>query len=924
MAIPQPNFAVRLALLAVVAGGCAGPSAAPGPAGGAPPTSAQAGGQTIVAIAPPSQPPPSLPQFLGVNDLFTGGHALDKKKHALLSRLFPQLANAMSFLDPVPPLLAVTDPANLGPDAPAVAQAAAEVQAEEDAAPQKIKAIEALARVGCVKGRPKVEEGLLAALDDPTESVRFAAVKAIRDLGGSPCTTCKGNDCCTPEVYKKLDRIAHRLKGPGCYEEPSARIRRMAALALENCGAPPPGPAPPEPIEGPPQPEPDSPPDIEGPPLPMPEGPEPSRSARKTRATKSSDAETSLVKTSSAKSTPSADVEPPIPDLAPQQPEISPPTPDVVQSGGEVPENGPAVQTVVHKSESGESSAVVSADSIEPPESPETRDGRATPAQPPTEGAVRWESVTARFEQFRTRRDAWASIAYFRKRALKIHSRPPAGFDQQKLTVRTHGWTQPHEAESDPLQQALQSLPIGRVSSVIENREGYHLVRLLERHQAEGVARSKPDQPQQNQTPAAELPVREAVRRPEPTSKFTPKTPTGRSSEQSTREPGDFGDSIRRTAGESPVKPFPEDAARDLPSDERRDAEPVHPSFEQPSDRRTDRQSESPSDFFDDDAAEDRFRPIEADEDFGPQQSKREPVQTSPPISNRKPWTLDDEPQSAVQESRTPQASRPLTPRPPVQPVDAIEEPFAPLPFHEVDRTTPPASRRNEPRRDESRTQATRSESDRSEPTHAETMGREAIRTEPSRRETAASNRYFLRRNVADLERGSNDEPRKSRDDRPKVAHNPPGERPASRRSVQNGAFEEPAERPAPPKATVQHAGARRDGERRSGVRQVGFESVNRGSATVAPAVPRSFDPDPGMLEPPPRSDKHETKHSSERRRPAANDDGELDWGHGYRVLKQRKASQNPKSAEPAAQQEGDDLFNDGGIGSWNNGRSGK
>eukprot|EP00913_Durusdinium_trenchii_P028470 g26698.t1 len=146
----------------------------------------KAGGQTIVAIAAPSPPQQTLPQWLGINDMFGAIGGLTRAKHRFLSPLFPQLARQMLLNEPPPLLKSITDPDNLKEDAPPVVQAAAEAQMDEEKAEQKIAAIEALAKIGCVRGHPAVEEGLLASLSDPTERVRFAAVTALAELAGSP------------------------------------------------------------------------------------------------------------------------------------------------------------------------------------------------------------------------------------------------------------------------------------------------------------------------------------------------------------------------------------------------------------------------------------------------------------------------------------------------------------------------------------------------------------------------------------------------------------------------------------------------------------------------------------------------------------------------------------------------------------------
>ncbi len=133
---------------------------------------------------------------------------------------------------------------------PAV-QAAAEVKAEEDKSAQKTKAIQYLASVGCVSCYSGIEKGLLAALDDCTEAVRYEAVKGLRKAAGEPCASCKSGSCCTPNIVKKLEKIARETDAQGCFVEPSARVRRVARLALSNCRGTLPAEPEPTPEEGP-------------------------------------------------------------------------------------------------------------------------------------------------------------------------------------------------------------------------------------------------------------------------------------------------------------------------------------------------------------------------------------------------------------------------------------------------------------------------------------------------------------------------------------------------------------------------------------------------------------------------------------------------------------------------------------------------
>jgi hypothetical protein len=177
-------------------------------------------------VAPPAAPHCTIWQFLGVDKLL-------KAVGGGFGRLISCLGMRFPGLEPKPPLLPITDPANLQSPNPAVKSAAA-VKAEEDAAPQKIKALNYLATVGC-GCYPEVKPALLAALDDCTESVRFAAVSALRDAAGIRCEVCRTNSCCDQEVINRLQRVATELTDEGCYKEPSARVRRVARQALRAC-----------------------------------------------------------------------------------------------------------------------------------------------------------------------------------------------------------------------------------------------------------------------------------------------------------------------------------------------------------------------------------------------------------------------------------------------------------------------------------------------------------------------------------------------------------------------------------------------------------------------------------------------------------------------------------------------------------------
>ena len=132
-----------------------------------------------------------------------------------------------------PPLKRIADPANLDSQNPMI-KAAAKIKAEEDLAPQKIKAIKYLGTVGC-GCYPDVRESLLASLDDCTEAVRYEAAVALCQVAGNPCKNCDKSGCCNAEVMNKLNEIANGQDAKGCFKEASSRVRAAAANALNAC-----------------------------------------------------------------------------------------------------------------------------------------------------------------------------------------------------------------------------------------------------------------------------------------------------------------------------------------------------------------------------------------------------------------------------------------------------------------------------------------------------------------------------------------------------------------------------------------------------------------------------------------------------------------------------------------------------------------
>lgn len=186
---------------------------------------------TLMAASAQAQPavpapsPPTLWQFLGFPKGFLG-----QTRAQLVNR-----RGNRPGLEKKPPLRNLADPANLAPEQPKAIQEAAKIKQAEDAAPQKIKAIKYLGMIGC-GCYPGVKEGLLEALDDCTEEVRYEAVQAFITASGNICQACS-ETCCDEEVVAKLRDMAYGLDEQGCPKEPSARVRAAAAQAAQRCEA---------------------------------------------------------------------------------------------------------------------------------------------------------------------------------------------------------------------------------------------------------------------------------------------------------------------------------------------------------------------------------------------------------------------------------------------------------------------------------------------------------------------------------------------------------------------------------------------------------------------------------------------------------------------------------------------------------------
>jgi hypothetical protein len=393
-------------------------------------------------------------------------------------------------LQPQPPVLPITDPANLEEGAPPAVQAAAEIKQEEDAAPQKIMAIRYLATIGCGGCYPKVEDALLEGLSDCTEEVRFEAVKALQCKPECGCKFCSSPSCCSMKVRNRLEELTT------CEKEPSERIRRLARIALACCSSKPLTAEDDIPREGPPAPE---------------------MSSLRLRTPSSLFDGIQLVSFDEAITPQSGDMvlamvngEPifesqalPLVEATLRNTEGLNPNDAVVRRKQLEMEVTRLIDWKLmgqqFKNEVRFASAGIPPTTLSPEEAQAwfERHIQFDTQISPQEllayyeinkekfrlpQSVRWERVTVKTERCSSHESALAIASYLRNRSLGINVEPPAEFSKDKVETQISGWSDVSSIQSDGERSALKLLQPGQVSSIIESSEGLHLVRLLERH----------------------------------------------------------------------------------------------------------------------------------------------------------------------------------------------------------------------------------------------------------------------------------------------------------------------------------------------------------------------------------------------------------------------------------------------------------
>ncbi|MEZ6086921.1 MAG: peptidylprolyl isomerase [Pirellulaceae bacterium] len=102
---------------------------------------------------------------------------------------------------------------------------------------------------------------------------------------------------------------------------------------------------------------------------------------------------------------------------------------------------------------------------------------------------ARWEQLTAMYSQFSTRQEARDAIirmgneAFFGGNMQAVAKR----LSSEPLAERTgglHDWTNQGSLASDTLDQQIFSLPLNKMSQIIEDDNGFHIIKVLEREEA--------------------------------------------------------------------------------------------------------------------------------------------------------------------------------------------------------------------------------------------------------------------------------------------------------------------------------------------------------------------------------------------------------------------------------------------------------
>ncbi len=101
---------------------------------------------------------------------------------------------------------------------------------------------------------------------------------------------------------------------------------------------------------------------------------------------------------------------------------------------------------------------------------------------------AKWERLTVRFDRFPSKYDAWQEITEMGNSVMRnapfheVAKRRSHGAGAAKGGF--HDWTEKGSLRSEDLDNAIFSLPLNRLSNRIEDDRGFHIIRVVERHDA--------------------------------------------------------------------------------------------------------------------------------------------------------------------------------------------------------------------------------------------------------------------------------------------------------------------------------------------------------------------------------------------------------------------------------------------------------
>lgn len=98
---------------------------------------------------------------------------------------------------------------------------------------------------------------------------------------------------------------------------------------------------------------------------------------------------------------------------------------------------------------------------------------------------ARWEELMADFDSHLTKAEAYSAVAQMGNEVLRGASFAEVAKARSKgptaATGGVYDWTSQGSLVSKPLDEAIFSLPVGRMSTILEDARGFHIVRVLER-----------------------------------------------------------------------------------------------------------------------------------------------------------------------------------------------------------------------------------------------------------------------------------------------------------------------------------------------------------------------------------------------------------------------------------------------------------